>query len=119
MIDWVNGNGTYNVLYDDNDKELNVLPEKLRPLGGAPAAAGAGAYAEGAKVECRFKNTDSYYPATITTARRRRRARPAHLCAAPEQGWLCRSTHIRPSPRWLLAQRSHRLLLGGPRRAMT
>jgi len=56
----------YEVEYDDGDVEKGVDEELIRALVTAPAPApAAGAFAVGAKVECRYKGKKRYYPGTI------------------------------------------------------
>ena len=56
------GGARYEVEYDDGDVEKGVDEEMIRALAAAPAA---GAFAVGAKVECRYKGKKRYYPGII------------------------------------------------------
>jgi hypothetical protein len=58
------GGARYEVEYDDGDVEKGVDEEMIRALAAAPAPA-AGAYAVGAKVECRYKGKKRYYAGVV------------------------------------------------------
>jgi hypothetical protein len=75
-------NGTYDVLYDDGDKELGVKKEFIRPTGGGGGSSGGRddddrgsggggdkKYERGDKIEANFKGRGKYYPGKILRAR--------------------------------------------------
>ena len=66
-------NGTYDVDYDDGEKELGVHAEFIRPLGGSPKKAAAAAAAtrleEGDAVEANYRGKGEWYLGTVSRAR--------------------------------------------------
>ena len=56
-----NGDGTYDVAYDDGYTERGVKPEFIQPTG-------ASSYLPGMKVEARWMGGETFYPGTITKA---------------------------------------------------
>jgi protein XRP2 len=69
-VSGANINGTYTVMYDDGDVERNVGREKIQVLGPPMVAAAdqTGPVAIGAIVQCRFKDTSTYYGGKVTLA---------------------------------------------------
>jgi hypothetical protein len=74
-ISRVNRDGTYDIVYDDGDRESGALKMNVRrhpssvPPGGSGVGVGAGSASgvlrEGMKVEARFKGKARYYPGVI------------------------------------------------------
>ena len=63
-----NGDGTYDIDYDDGEKESNVAEALIKASAAAPAATGTGgAFAVGAKVEARYRGKSKYYAGVIAT----------------------------------------------------
>ena len=62
--------GTYDIDYDDGEKETRVDEKLIRPLGGSPKKSSAGKLEEGDKVEADYKGKGRYYPGKITRDRR-------------------------------------------------
>ena len=62
----VNGDGTFDVRYDDGDREYNVKADMIRLKGGSSSKA-APALARGDKVEARYKGKDKWFAGEITT----------------------------------------------------
>ncbi|KAH8060043.1 tudor domain-containing protein [Aureococcus anophagefferens] len=61
-----NGDGTYNIDYDDGEKETKVAEALIKASAAAPAATGTGgAFAVGAKVEARYRGKSKYYAGVI------------------------------------------------------
>ncbi|KAK7247647.1 hypothetical protein SO694_00125033 [Aureococcus anophagefferens] len=58
-----NGDGTYDIDYDDGESEENVAEELIR--GGAATSGSGGAFAVGAEVEARYRGKSKYYPGKI------------------------------------------------------
>ena len=71
VIDRVNNNGTYNITYNDGDRERNVSKELIR-VAAVEASSASGAFDQsfdvGSKIECRFQGGDSWFPGTISKA---------------------------------------------------
>ncbi|KAH8091074.1 tudor domain-containing protein [Aureococcus anophagefferens] len=63
-----NGGGTYNIDYDDGEKETKVAEALIKASAAAPAATGTGgAFAVGAKVEAKYRGKSKYYAGVIAT----------------------------------------------------
>ena len=60
-----NRDGTYDLAYDDGDKDLGALATNIRSLYGGGGGDGGGALREGMKVEARFKGKTRYYPGVL------------------------------------------------------
>jgi len=63
-----NRDGTYDLTYDDGDKDFGALASNIRSLdggGGGGGGSGGGALREGMKVEARFKGKTRYYPGVL------------------------------------------------------
>ncbi|KAH8074568.1 tudor domain-containing protein [Aureococcus anophagefferens] len=58
-----NGDGTYDIDYDDGESEKKVAEELIR--GGAATSGSGGAFAVGAEVEARYRGKSKYYPGKI------------------------------------------------------
>ncbi|GBG28986.1 Cytidine deaminase [Hondaea fermentalgiana] len=81
QISRVNADGSYNIDYDDGDKERRVIPSKVRKLGGGGVRGGprrggrddvdteddaGGALRQGDRVEARYKGGSKYYKGKIS-----------------------------------------------------
>ena len=63
-----NGDGTYDIDYDDGEKESNVAEALIKASAAAPAPTGTGgAFAVGAKVEARYRGKSKFYAGVIAT----------------------------------------------------
>ena len=67
-----NRDGTYDIDYDDGEKEYKVKEELIRSLeatgggrGGGSGGGGSGRLEEGAKVEARYRGGSRYFPGKI------------------------------------------------------
>ncbi|KAH8047674.1 tudor domain-containing protein [Aureococcus anophagefferens] len=62
-----NGDGTYDIDYDDGEKESKVAEALIRGVESKPEKSGGsgGAFAEGAKVEARYRGKGKFYPGKI------------------------------------------------------
>ena len=61
-----NRDGTYDIDYDDGEKESNVAEALIKASAAAPAPTGTGgAFAVGAKVEARYRGKSKYYAGVI------------------------------------------------------
>jgi hypothetical protein len=70
-----NRDGTYDIDYDDGEKETYVAAELIRPLEAAPRSprsggGGGSALREGMKVEARYRGSSRYTPAVIKRVNR-------------------------------------------------
>ena len=66
----VNRDGTYDIRYDDGDREKDVKTDLIRPLGGSSSSSSSTKYYEGDVVEARFGGRDKWFKGKITAANR-------------------------------------------------
>ena len=60
-----NGDGTYDMDYDDGEKESNVAAALIKASAAAAPTGTGGAFAVGAKVEARYRGKSKYYAGVI------------------------------------------------------
>jgi predicted MarR family transcription regulator len=69
-----NRDGTYDINYDDGERELSVAAELVRLIGSASsssrAAAAAVVFREGDKIEARYKGRERYFPGVVRRVNR-------------------------------------------------
>ena len=72
----VHGNGTYDIDYDDGEKESGVDKELIKPFdapkpaaSSSATAATGGGFRKGDKVQVRYQGKSTYYPGRISRAR--------------------------------------------------
>ena len=64
-ITFKNSNGTYDLLYEDGDKERGVPSDRIRAVGGSQSGGGRGKYREGQSIECRYGGRSQYFKGRI------------------------------------------------------
>ena len=67
-IGFVNRDGTFDIDYDDGEKEGGVPADYVRSLGGGSGGGGGGGgsgFREGEKVEARYRGKARFYPGKI------------------------------------------------------
>jgi hypothetical protein len=60
-------NGTFDILYDDGEKEMGVSEEMVRAVGGS--SGGGDGFTEGDKIEARYRGASRYYKGKINRER--------------------------------------------------
>jgi hypothetical protein len=60
-------NGTFDILYDDGEKEMGVSEEMVRAVGGS--SGGGDGFTEGDKIEAKYRGGSRYYKGKITRER--------------------------------------------------
>ncbi|KAH8059996.1 cytidine deaminase [Aureococcus anophagefferens] len=63
------GDGTFDIDYDDGEKETRVLEEYIKAVGGRDSSPARGRLREGAKVEARYRGRSKYYKGKISRDR--------------------------------------------------
>ena len=63
------GDGTFDIDYDDGEKETRVVEEYIKEVGGRDSSPARGRLREGAKVEARYRGRSKYYPGRISRDR--------------------------------------------------
>ncbi|KAJ1451183.1 hypothetical protein M885DRAFT_570320 [Pelagophyceae sp. CCMP2097] len=64
------GDGTYDINYDDGEREIRIDEKLIRSKdGGSSSSSGKGGLKEGEKVEARYRGREKFYPGKITRDR--------------------------------------------------
>ena len=67
-ISRVHSDGTFDIDYDDGEKERNVMEEYIKSMENSRSG-GRGRLREGAKVEARYRGRSKFYPGRIARDR--------------------------------------------------